>query len=85
VKEQIGKGKYGQVYYGMWNGDTPVALKKLQQGEVSKLKSEADILFKLNHPCVVQVLSSFSLFVSLFALNVTKFFFHNTVLWNSQD
>jgi len=52
VTKVIGKGNYGEVYFGYWN-KTPVALKKLSglQGDFEK---EFKVLFSLRHPYIVQ-------------------------------
>lgn len=43
VKQKLGAGNYGEVYYGEWNG-TGVALKKLKDDEVEEFKREAVLL-----------------------------------------
>eukprot|EP01117_Protostelium_nocturnum_P012030 TRINITY_DN4404_c0_g1_i1.p1 TRINITY_DN4404_c0_g1~~TRINITY_DN4404_c0_g1_i1.p1 ORF type:complete len:1716 (-),score=556.93 TRINITY_DN4404_c0_g1_i1:204-5351(-) len=58
VGQMIGKGNFGEVYKGVWNGTT-VALKGLtgeDQSELEKFKSEIMLLYKLNHPNIVRLL-----------------------------
>jgi hypothetical protein len=59
VKYKIGQGNYGEIYYGIWNGQTPVALKKLKSDKTKQFDSEAGILTNLNHPCVIHVRQNF--------------------------
>eukprot|EP01117_Protostelium_nocturnum_P008853 TRINITY_DN3173_c1_g2_i1.p1 TRINITY_DN3173_c1_g2~~TRINITY_DN3173_c1_g2_i1.p1 ORF type:complete len:1688 (-),score=589.29 TRINITY_DN3173_c1_g2_i1:9-5072(-) len=57
----IGKGNFGEVRKGTWNGTT-VALKGLtgeDQSELQKFKGEITLLYKLNHPNIVRLLGLF--------------------------
>ena len=48
VKEKIGEGNFGEVYSGLWNLATPVALKKLKNEEyIREFVKEANILMYL--------------------------------------
>lgn len=59
IKQELGSGKFGEVYLGEWRG-TPVALKKLKNGQdMEEFYREAGILFKLRHPNIVQCLGIF--------------------------
>jgi serine/threonine protein kinase len=33
IKKKIGKGAFGEVFIGLWNGTTDIAMKKLNQTE----------------------------------------------------
>lgn len=45
------------VFYGIWNNETPVALKKLKnEGHFEEFSKEARTLSGLSHPNVVQLL-----------------------------
>jgi len=57
VKDVLGKGHFGEVRLGHWNG-IPVALKSINE-ESDELKEEASILTKLKHPNIVQFFGSF--------------------------
>jgi len=52
VKQEIGKGAFGQVFMGLWNS-TPVALKTLDKSQAAVFEQELAIITKLNHPNVV--------------------------------
>eukprot|EP01117_Protostelium_nocturnum_P009923 TRINITY_DN3536_c0_g1_i3.p1 TRINITY_DN3536_c0_g1~~TRINITY_DN3536_c0_g1_i3.p1 ORF type:complete len:310 (-),score=102.41 TRINITY_DN3536_c0_g1_i3:31-960(-) len=64
----IGKGNFGEVRKGTWNGTT-VALKGLtgeDQSELQKFKGEITLLYKLNHPCVIRLLGLYKTDVQTF-------------------
>ncbi len=45
VQALLGSGKFGQVYKGTWEGTTPVALKKLKEGDdLKSFASEITVL-----------------------------------------
>jgi serine/threonine protein kinase len=46
---------FGEVYRGIWQGTTEVALKKLKNREgAQEFKHEAEMLQSISHPYVVQ-------------------------------
>lgn len=55
LKERLGSGNFGDVFKGVWNKRTPVAVKTLKTGtmEVEKFLEEAAIMKKLRHPKLV--------------------------------
>jgi hypothetical protein len=55
--EQLGAGMFGEVWKGMWNKSTPVAIKTLKEGtmEVDKFLEEAAIMKKLRHTRIVML------------------------------
>eukprot|EP00027_Filamoeba_sp_ATCC50430_P000325 CAMPEP_0168555594 /NCGR_PEP_ID=MMETSP0413-20121227/8422_1 /TAXON_ID=136452 /ORGANISM="Filamoeba nolandi, Strain NC-AS-23-1" /LENGTH=763 /DNA_ID=CAMNT_0008586463 /DNA_START=44 /DNA_END=2335 /DNA_ORIENTATION=- len=57
IKEKLGGGNFGEVFKGIWNGTTPVALKKLKSREqLQEFAQEAKVLLSLNHPNIVRCL-----------------------------
>eukprot|EP00027_Filamoeba_sp_ATCC50430_P007235 CAMPEP_0168546232 /NCGR_PEP_ID=MMETSP0413-20121227/3387_1 /TAXON_ID=136452 /ORGANISM="Filamoeba nolandi, Strain NC-AS-23-1" /LENGTH=619 /DNA_ID=CAMNT_0008576393 /DNA_START=488 /DNA_END=2344 /DNA_ORIENTATION=- len=56
LKGLLGKGKFGEVYEGIWSGTTPIALKKLKQEDKDEFENEIMLLRRLNHPNVVRCL-----------------------------
>eukprot|EP01105_Mastigella_eilhardi_P017692 TRINITY_DN4077_c1_g1_i2.p2 TRINITY_DN4077_c1_g1~~TRINITY_DN4077_c1_g1_i2.p2 ORF type:complete len:318 (+),score=78.75 TRINITY_DN4077_c1_g1_i2:1135-2088(+) len=56
-QQVIGRGAFGVVYRGMWQGTTPVAIKQVHSNlNVSGLLHEAALLSSLKHPNIVQFL-----------------------------
>uniref|UniRef100_H2YTJ8 non-specific protein-tyrosine kinase n=1 Tax=Ciona savignyi TaxID=51511 RepID=H2YTJ8_CIOSA len=55
--KKLGEGNFGQVYEGLWNGTTKVAVKTLKQGtmEEESFLKEAKLMKKLRHPKLVQL------------------------------
>mmetsp|Transcript_13854 Transcript_13854/g.19241 ORF Transcript_13854/g.19241 Transcript_13854/m.19241 type:complete len:752 (-) Transcript_13854:300-2555(-) len=57
IQEKLGGGNFGEVFKGIWNGTTPVALKKLKSREqLQEFAQEAKVLLSLNHPNIVRCL-----------------------------
>ncbi|XP_038073024.1 tyrosine-protein kinase SRK2-like [Patiria miniata] len=56
LKRKIAVGQYGDVWKGMWEGKTPVAIKtlKMDTGQ-SAFLAEANIMKKLRHPNLCQL------------------------------
>ncbi|KRX42715.1 Tyrosine-protein kinase Src42A [Trichinella murrelli] len=54
---QIGAGQFGEVWQGLWNETTPVAIKKLKSGTMDPrdFLTEAQIMKKLKHPKLLQL------------------------------
>jgi fyn-related kinase len=50
---------FGEVWAGTWNGTTPVAIKTLKPGsmEPKAFLTEAQIMKKLRHPHLIQVMT----------------------------
>lgn len=61
LTRKLGAGQFGEVWAGVWNNTTQVAVKTLRQGTMSPLAflTEAGIMKNLRHKHLVQV--SFSL------------------------
>ena len=57
LKKKLGSGQFGDVWEGVWNGTTPVAVKTLKPGTMaaSAFLEEAQILKKLRHPKLIQL------------------------------
>lgn len=57
LAKKLGSGQFGDVWEGMWNGTTPVAVKTLKHGSMSSddFLKEAAIMKKLRHPKLVQL------------------------------
>ena len=53
----LGKGQFGEVWEGRWNGAIEVAVKTLKAGSMSKedFLKEAMVMKKLSHPKLVQL------------------------------
>ncbi|KFD72143.1 hypothetical protein M514_15845 [Trichuris suis] len=54
---QIGAGQFGEVWEGLWNSTTPVAIKQLKAGTMNPddFLAEAQIMKKLKHPKLLQL------------------------------
>lgn len=64
--DQLGSGSYGKVVrgYDLFNDNLPVAVKvvskaKLSRSAASDLRREADIMRRMNHPNIMQLLDSY--------------------------
>lgn len=57
LQKKLGSGQFGDVWKGVWNGTTDVAVKTLKPGtmEVADFLEEASILKKLRHPKLIQL------------------------------
>ncbi|XP_051781527.1 tyrosine-protein kinase SRK2 [Erpetoichthys calabaricus] len=55
--KKLGAGQFGEVYRGLWNGTTPVAVKTLKQGSMdpNDFLREAQIMKMLRHPRLIQL------------------------------
>ncbi|CAL8311657.1 unnamed protein product [Lota lota] len=55
--KRLGAGQFGEVYEGLWNGTTPVAVKTLKPGTMDSADflREAQIMKKLRHPKLIQL------------------------------
>ncbi|XP_060529879.1 tyrosine-protein kinase Src42A isoform X1 [Cylas formicarius] len=54
---KLGHGQFGEVWEGMWNNTTPVAVKTLKPGTMDPkdFLAEAQIMKKLRHPKLIQL------------------------------
>lgn len=54
---KIGHGQFGEVYEGLWNNTTPVAVKTLKPGTMDPkdFLEEAHIMKKLRHKHLIQL------------------------------
>merc|ERR1712088_753128 len=54
---KLGSGQFGEVWEGIWNSTTPVAIKTLKPGTVDPkdFLTEAQIMKKLRHPKLIQL------------------------------
>eukprot|EP00118_Oscarella_pearsei_P003220 m.13469 g.13469 ORF g.13469 m.13469 type:complete len:510 (+) comp24815_c0_seq1:122-1651(+) len=57
LMKKLGQGQFGEVFEGLWNNTTQVAVKTLKEGSMSKeaFLDEAFIMKKLRHPKLVQL------------------------------
>lgn len=55
--QRLGAGNFGEVWKGIWNNTTPVAVKTLKEGTMKPeaFLAEAEIMKKLIHPKLVQL------------------------------
>nr|AAT67596.1 Src tyrosine kinase 1 [Suberites domuncula] len=56
-QKKLGQGNFGEVWSGVWNGTTPVAIKTLKTGtmEVKDFVAEAQVMKKIHHPNLLQL------------------------------
>jgi len=60
IGKKLGQGKFGDVYLGVWNETTFVALKCLKvSNDFKQFENEMELLMKLNHPNIVRALGIF--------------------------
>lgn len=57
LQNKLGAGQFGEVWAGLWNGTTPVAVKTLKPGTMSPqaFLAEAAIMKKLRHQNLIQL------------------------------
>lgn len=57
LEKKLGQGQFGEVWSGIWNNTTPVAIKTLRVGTMSPqaFLAEAQIMKKLRHANLIQV------------------------------
>lgn len=57
LDRKLGQGQFGEVWEGMWNNTTPVAVKTLKKGTMSVVAflEEAQIMKKLRHSNLIQL------------------------------
>lgn len=61
IDYRIGGGSFGDVYKGVWNGTTPVALKMLKDAsQMIEFEKETRLLQSLKHPNIVQYLGLYA-------------------------
>ena len=55
--KKLGAGQFAEVWMGIWNGTTEVAVKTLKPGtkQPSEFLKEAELMKKLRHPKVIQL------------------------------
>lgn len=57
LDKRLGAGQFGEVWQGLWNGTTPVAVKTLKTGTMSAADflKEASIMKQMRHPKLIQL------------------------------
>lgn len=57
LSRRLGAGQFGEVWEGLWNGTTPVAVKTLKTGSMSPTDflQEAQVMKKLRHEKLIQL------------------------------
>eukprot|EP00111_Clytia_hemisphaerica_P023380 TCONS_00068841-protein len=57
MKKKLGSGQFGEVWEGVWNNQTPVAIKSLKEGSMDKEQflDEAAIMKKLRHDKLIKL------------------------------
>ena len=55
--KRLGAGQFGEVWEGLWNSKTKVAIKTLKTGTmpVTEFLQEASIMIRLRHPKLIQL------------------------------
>ena len=55
--KKLGAGQFGEVWEGLWNNTTPVAIKTLKPGTMSAqaFLEEAQLMKRLRHPKLIQL------------------------------
>lgn len=55
--QKLGSGQFGEVWEGLWNNTTPVAVKTLKPGSMdpNDFLREAQLMKKLRHPRLIQL------------------------------
>ena len=55
ILKKIGTGNFGEVYKGVWQGTTPVALERLRESNlIQEFLAEATILQQLEMPNILR-------------------------------
>ncbi|XP_029451095.1 tyrosine-protein kinase FRK [Rhinatrema bivittatum] len=83
--KKLGSGQYGDVWEGMWNNTTPVAIKTLKPGymEQRDFLREAETMKKLRHPKLIQLYAVCSLEDPIYI--VTELMRHGSLLLYLQN
>jgi fyn-related kinase len=57
LQRKLGSGQFGDVWQGMWNQTTAVAVKTLKPGSMSaeEFLKEAAVMKRLRHPKLIQL------------------------------
>ena len=58
LKQRLGAGQFGEVWEGIWNGTTPVAVKTLETAEIKKMQdflANLQLVKKLRHDKLIQL------------------------------
>lgn len=57
LQRKLGAGQFGEVYEGLWNETTPVAVKTLKAGTMdpAEFLGEAQLMKRLRHPKLIQL------------------------------
>ena len=78
--KKLGMGNVGEVWSGMWNNRTPVAIKMLKPGtmEVVDFVAEAQVMKKIHHPNLLQLYAVCTLEEPIFI--VTELMKHGALL-----
>ena len=55
--KKLGAGQFGEVWHGMWNNKTNVAIKTLKEGTmpITEFLQEAQLMIRLRHPKLIQL------------------------------
>lgn len=76
LTRKLGAGQFGEVWAGVWNNTTHVAVKTLRTGTMSPASflAEAAVMKSLRHKHLVQVRNCFGSFIDLFTFLFTYLF-----------
>ena len=92
ISSEIGKGSFGNVFHASWRG-TPIAAKVLcnspdssHKSNICELRTELDLLSRLHHPNIVQLLGAFTaLHPYTILMEYLPYTLENIILENSID
>ena len=78
--KKLGMGNFGEVWSGLWNNNTPIAIKTLKPGtmEVADFLAEAQVMKKIHHPNLLQLYAVCTLEEPIFI--ITELMKHGALL-----
>ena len=79
--KKLGAGQFGEVWMGVWNGTTEVAVKTLKPDTIStsEFLEEAVLMKKLRHPKLIQLYAVCTQEEPIYI--ITEFMKHGSLIW----